>query len=596
MVVRKPIGDQDGRGIDGIYVGFSKVVTGGILVYMLNTKRVTQKYTFVPREPMPTLSDVDIQYAATSLYGDIQIVKEGEEVKVESTVDCQQSSVGGDISNFSSKDPEDMPKESSLSNKDPEEMAENNDVSLKKSIVGGAEKTVEKRIHFTRSTRKKDFVLAVTSERPPKPKLPTRSEARKSLRWKAAFRREITKINEEETMGGLPRDPQQRFIRPENAIVMRLLAVLEWKWKPDPETNMECWLECVRIVCDGSSDTRVDEVTYAETPDRTLLFLMASIEASLRMRSKTGDAIRAYLNAPSLDKNLVVIADKDMTEGTGMERFERESLLLKGLYGSIKGALSFQVWVESKLQEINYHKCSIARGVYMKEEHQGDIVRLLRHSDDFLLSANSVEKVDSEVSILRDKIRTTPFKEVDEFLGCQFKRYRSDDMVEDTAGDIILVTMVGKIEKLDKDYGYLKKRFNPTGRVRYTPLPLKPIPDEDELGTEQKELLSPEDIKIFMSLTMSIGWIVGNVRPNLKFPHHVIAKKLATPRVWDMYLAVWIMEHLLLTKEWSLILGGPTVDPEVETDSSFGTMDQRRTVGSHCLVTGRKSGVIYANK
>jgi len=474
-------------------------------------------------------------------------------------------------------------------------MAENNDVSLKKSIVGDTEKTVEKRIHFTRSTRKKDFVLAVTSERPPKPKLPTRSEARKSLRWKAAFRREITKINEEETMGGLPRDPQQRFIRPENAIVMRLLAVLEWKWKPDPETNMECWLECVRIVCDGSSDTRVDEVTYAETPDRTLLFLMASIEASLRMRSKTGDAIRAYLNAPSLDKNLVVIADKDMTEGTGMERFERESLLLKGLYGSIKGALSFQVWVESKLQEINYHKCSIARGVYMKEEHQGDIVRLLRHSDDFLLSANSVEKVDSEVSILRDQIRTTPFKEVDEFLGCQFKRYRSDDMVEDTAGDIILVTMVGKIEKLDKDYGYLKKRFNPTGRVRYTPLPLKPIPDEDELGTEQKELLSPEDIKIFMSLTMSIGWIVGNVRPNLKFPHHVIAKKLATPRVWDMYLAVWIMEHLLLTKEWPLILGGPTVDPEVETDSSFGTMDQRRTVGSHCLVTGRKSGVIYAN-
>ena len=589
VVVRKPVGDQDGRGLDGIYVGFSKVVAGGILVYMLNTKRVTQKYTFVPREPMPTLSDVDIKYAATSLYGDIHILKKDEDKVETAPEDCPQSSVGGDISNLSSINEGTDIK--SLAH----DIKAVPSIKVASSAVGGAQKTVEKRVHFTRSKKKDDFVLVVTSDRPQKPKLPTRSEARKSLRWKAAFKREIKKINEEDTLGALPRDPQHRFIRPENAVVMRLLAVLEWKWKPDPDTGVECWLECVRIVCDGSSDTRVGEVTYAETPDRTLLFLMASIEATLRMRSKTGDAIRAYLNAPSLDTNLVVIADKDMTEGTGDERFERESLLLKGLYGSIKGALSFQVWVEQKLQEISYQKCSIARGVYMKELAQGNIVRLLRHSDDFLLSANNAATVDEEVKLLREQIRTTPFKDVDEFLGCQFKRYRSEDMVEDVVGDIILVTMVGKIEKLNDDYGYLKKRFNPTGRVRYTPLPLKPIPDEDDLAPEQKVLLSPVDIKLFMSLTMSIGWIVGNVRPNLKFPHHVIAKKLATPRVWDMYLAVWLMEHIILTKEWPLILGGPTIDPEVEADSSFGTMEERKTVGSHCLVTARKSGVIYAN-
>jgi hypothetical protein len=34
----------------------------------------------------------------------------------------------------------------------------------------------------------------------------------------------------------------------------------------------------VRIVCDGSTDKRIEEVTYAETPDRTLLYMMASIE------------------------------------------------------------------------------------------------------------------------------------------------------------------------------------------------------------------------------------------------------------------------------------------------------------------------------
>jgi hypothetical protein len=75
----------------------------------------------------------------------------------------------------------------------------------------------------------------------------------------------------------------------------------------------------------------------------------------------------------------------------------------------------------------------------------------------------------------------------------------------------------------------------------------------------------------------------------------VIAKKLATPRVWDIYLAVWLMEHIILTKEWPLILGGPIIDPEVEADSSFGTMEERKTVGSHCLVTARKSRVTYAN-
>jgi hypothetical protein len=48
-----------------------------------------------------------------------------------------------------------------------------------------------------------------------------------------------------------------------------------------------------------------------------------------------------------------------------------------------------------------------------------------------------------------------------------------------------------------------------------------------------------------------------------------------------MYLAVWLMEHLILIKRWPLILGGPVVDPEVHTDASFASMEERRSVCGH---------------
>ena len=90
---------------------------------------------------------------------------------------------------------------------------------------------------------------------------------------------------------------------------------------------------------------------------------------------------------------IISIADRDMTKGTGSERFERESLLIKGLYGIIKGALSFQVWIEKILKDLEYSKLNydIARGVYLKTI-QDDVVRILRHSDDFRISASQIRR------------------------------------------------------------------------------------------------------------------------------------------------------------------------------------------------------------
>jgi hypothetical protein len=41
-----------------------------------------------------------------------------------------------------------------------------------------------------------------------------------------------------------------------------------------------------------------------------------------------------------------------------MECFEKESLLLKGFYGSTKGALSFKVWVDLGLMH-HSHPCDL---------------------------------------------------------------------------------------------------------------------------------------------------------------------------------------------------------------------------------------------
>ena len=59
---------------------------------------------------------------------------------------------------------------------------------------------------------------------------------------------------------------------------------------------------------------------------------------------------------------------------------------MKGLYGIIKGALTFQVWMEKILKDLEYSKLNydIARGVYLKTI-QDDVVRILRHSDDLVI-------------------------------------------------------------------------------------------------------------------------------------------------------------------------------------------------------------------
>ena len=103
--------------------------------------------------------------------------------------------------------------------------------------------------------------------------------------------RELEKINAEETIFELPKDVRGQYIMPHQPIIMRMFEILDFKWKVDPDSGMERWLEVIRAVVDGSTDTR-KEGCYAETPDRSLFLMMLSIGATLGEESATGDAVR----------------------------------------------------------------------------------------------------------------------------------------------------------------------------------------------------------------------------------------------------------------------------------------------------------------
>jgi hypothetical protein len=71
--------------------------------------------------------------------------------------------------------------------------------------------------------------------------------------------------------------------------------------------------------------------------------MMISIGATIGESAITSDAIRAYLNAEVLDPNLVVIASPYM------KAIPPKGLLNKGLYGTLKGALGWEVWIDKRI-------------------------------------------------------------------------------------------------------------------------------------------------------------------------------------------------------------------------------------------------------
>jgi hypothetical protein len=365
--------------------------------------------------------------------------------------------------------------------------------------------------------------------------------------------------------------------------------VREYKWKADPDLiGAIRWLECCRFVCDGSRDTRTDKF-YAECPDRFLLFLMISAGATLGEVSSQSDCERAYLNALSIDRNIVIVAGKDI------QGVPRESLLNKGLYGSKGGALSWEKWINAKMDSFGYYKADVARGVYLKRMESGELVRALRHSDDFRMSSKDGPGLTEEQKLMRANVRMSEFSVCERFLGCTMERINAETGLADPDGTVVLVRQVDKINEMGVKYLPWSMALNPRRMKRKYPIPAAALQTDEELGEVQSRLLNKEELSDYQGIVGCIGWIAGSTRPDCKFAYFVLSVRIALPRFWELFLAVYTMDYMVATAMAPLVLGGPVFDPEIHADASFALLNERRSVVGHMVTTGPGSGAIYAH-
>lgn len=449
---------------------------------------------------------------------------------------------------------------------------------------GPPDKVEHQHHHFTRSKAKcKAFEVL---ERPPKPAIPKKRIAMEQVPWQKAMRRELQKIMAEDTIHELPRDNQGEYILPDDAVVMNLFEILEYKWKVDPETGEERWLECIRAVVDGSMDKRTNEIVFAETPDRTVLLLMMSIGATIGEEAMISDAVRAYLNAEAIDRNLVVVASKYMGG------IPKKGLLNKGLYGILKGALGWEKWAEKKIVgNLKFNKCLVARSMYHKRIC-GQVVRLYRHTDDFRMSCKHMEVLMSQATDLSNEIRMGEWKKCDRFLGFTVE-YVQPNGVFSRGGNICLIRAVEKISEMERDFSYLREVYNPKSKSRFSPTPGVVIKKDEELENGMGIYLDDMEKGKYMSLVGKIGYIATSLRFDARYAYLILSRRISNPRRWEMYLAVWVMDYLGKTRDLPLVLGGNSCELQVYCDASFATLEERKSVKSACVRTSDGSGIIW---
>ncbi len=225
----------------------------------------------------------------------------------------------------------------------------------------------------------------------------------------------------------------------------------------------------------------------------------------------------------------------------------------------------------------------IARSVYIKQV--GDqIVRLFRHSDDCRMSCADESTLDKECAELSSHIRMSDWLRPEKFIGCSIE-YGSN---------YILLRQTDKILEAEAKFHELIQVCNPQRRKRLTRLPSNALDADELLNEEVIQTLKGKLITDYRSLVGAENWI-SSIRMDCKFPQHVVAGRMANPRRWDLYCAIWYLEYLVETSDYPLVLGGPIVDPQAMSDASFGTMREKRSVKAHMVRTGPLSGAILAS-
>jgi hypothetical protein len=305
-----------------------------------------------------------------------------------------------------------------------------------------------------------------------------------------------------------------------------------------------------------------------------------SVEASTGVKSKSSDAVRAYLNALSIDRNIVVIFPKWVTRYGLDERM----LMNKGMYGSKSGALSWEIWFDSKaVTEREFRELQIAKSVYVKKI-EDVVVRMYRHSDDIRVSCADEVILIRECEKLSELIRMSEWVLPILFLGIE---------IEYGEG-VVLLRYTSKIMQLKEKFSALIDQYNPKLRKRMTWLPSNALDADDKFAEEQLRMLSEETMSDYRGIVGSLNFIV-TLRPDAKFPQHVVASRMMAPREWDMFCLIWYLEYMIETADYPLVLGGPQVSLECMSDASFAIMPERRSIKSHFVRTCPLSGAIEAS-
>jgi hypothetical protein len=300
-VVGKSLQNGDhGRGVECIYLGPSATVRGGILTYAIQSQRVSVKYSFIPIPNVQRLNGQQLIETSQEIYGHLEDSSaEHEDFGFDEHPDIEDDdSVGTDryATDILGVDHE-LPDEELAKGPTEEVVPSTKDPTVEVTVDlspeiqipevesrGGSKVVVSDYNTRSKSRNSQEFYCLVLSveeedseeegllERLPMPAVPSARARAQNPLWISAGRRETKKLLAEDTFLPLPKDKYGSFIRSEGAIVLRLLKIAEYKWKPDPITGKERLLEFYRYVCDGSTDDR-EEKLDAETPDRTLLFL-----------------------------------------------------------------------------------------------------------------------------------------------------------------------------------------------------------------------------------------------------------------------------------------------------------------------------------
>ena len=159
---------------------------------------------------------------------------------------------------------------------------------------------------------------------------------------------------------------------------------------------------------------------------------------------------------------------------------------------------------------------------------------------------------------------------------------------------VTLLRFTSKILAMKERFHQVLNFYNPKGRKRPTWLPINALGDNDTLSEDQLSDLGEEMASQYRSIVGSLNF-VSTLRPDAKFPQHVVAARMANPREWDMFCAIWYLGYMIETADFPLVLGGAQVSLECMSDASFGIMPERRSIKSHFVRTSPLSGAIEAS-